>query len=49
MDAPKFKQILTHHLVPSMEDLYPNGEGIFQQDNDPKHTVSVRDYINHKT
>ena len=49
MDAPKLKQILIHHLVPSMEDLYPNGEGIFQQDNDPKHTAaSVRDYIRHK-
>jgi len=38
IDAPNFKQILIQHLVPSMEDLYPNGKDIFQQDNDPKHT-----------
>ena len=32
-----------------MEDLYPHGEGIFQQNNDPKYTAaSVRDYIRHK-
>jgi hypothetical protein len=49
MDAKIFKQILIHHLVPSMQALHPNGEGIFQQDNDPKHTSAlVQDYIRSK-
>jgi len=38
MDSSNFKQMLIHHLVPSMEDLYPNGEGIFQRGR-PNHRV----------
>ena len=26
MDATKFKHVLIHQLVPSMEDLYPDGK-----------------------
>jgi len=49
LEKNQFKQILIHHLVPSMNRMFPDGSGIFQQDNDPKHTArSIKDYIRSK-
>jgi Transposase/DDE superfamily endonuclease len=49
LDQNQFKQILIRHLVPSMNRMFPDGSGIFQQDNDPKHTAhSVQDYLRSK-
>jgi hypothetical protein len=46
MDAKMYKQILIHHMRPSVRDLFGNGHYIFQQDNDPKHTSNtVKTYI----
>ena len=39
MTGPVYRQILTHHLVPSARQLC--GNNIFQHDNDPKHTSGV--------
>jgi hypothetical protein len=42
-----YHQILIHQLRPSANILFPNGNYIFQQDNDPKHTaIIIRNYIN---
>ena len=35
----QYRSILKHHLIPSSEDMFPGGDWIFQQDNDPKHTA----------
>ena len=49
MDQQIYRQILIHHLVPSAVRLFPDGNYIFQQDNDPKHTArSVKAYIANK-
>ena len=41
-----FKNILIHQYQPSMQNLFPEGGAILQQDNDPKHTAkSVQEYI----
>jgi hypothetical protein len=49
MDQKQYKQILIHHYQPSAEMLFPEGDCIFQQDNDPKHTAkTVQDYIKSK-
>eukprot|EP01038_Epipyxis_sp_PR26KG_P017607 gene17607-24461_t len=49
MDQHIYRQILIHHMKPSFDQLFPLGDGIFQQDNDPKHcAMSVRHYINNQ-
>lgn len=46
MDQHMFKNILIHQYQPSMQNLFPEGGAILQQDNDPKHTAkSVQEYI----
>jgi len=41
MDGPMYRQILIHHLCPSAAVLFPDGNYIFQQDNDPKHKCNI--------
>jgi len=42
MDHKQYKQIILHHMVPSILWLFPDpSHCIFQQDNDPKHTTNV--------
>ena len=46
MDQKMYKQILIHHMRPSMIKLGGKDKIVFQQDNDPKHTAnSVKQYI----
>ena len=48
MDQQVYRQILIHHMRPSAERLFPDGDFIFQQDNDPKYTArSVKEYLGH--
>ena len=41
MDAKQYCKILREAMAPSADDLFPEGEFIFQQDNDPKHTSNM--------
>ena len=46
MDKDMFKQILIHHVRPTLWSLFPEGNFIFQQDNDPKHKSKICvDYV----
>ena len=36
MDQKQYKQVLMHHYQPSAEILFPKGNVIFQQDNEPQ-------------
>lgn len=38
MDKDLYNTIIDDHAVPSYDRLFPLRDGIFQQDNDPKHT-----------
>jgi len=41
-----YHNILVHHMKPSMAHFFPQNNGIFQQDSDPKHTAHIiRDYL----
>ena len=46
MDAPLYVRILREALIPSAQRLYPGGNYLFMQDNDPKHTSRcARDFF----
>jgi hypothetical protein len=39
MDQDVYHNILVNQFMPSKDELFPDGDYIFQQDNDPKHTA----------
>ena len=39
LDQHQFHQILQRQMFPSAKKLFPDGDFLFQQDNDPKHTA----------
>jgi len=41
MDRFVYQDILENQLYPSIERLFPDGNYVFQQDNDPKHTAII--------
>lgn len=41
MKHDQYIGILQNVMRPSMADLFPDGEGVFQHDNDPKHTAKA--------
>ena len=48
LTGPEYRIILIHHLVPSANQINPEGF-IFQQDSDPKHTCNVaKKYLQNK-
>ena len=36
-----YHSMLVHQVKPSLMHLFPDGDGVFQQDNDPKHTALI--------
>ncbi len=49
MDAKLYLEILRGPVRRSLNSLFPDDDGIFQQDNDPKHPAHVcRDYLDAK-
>ena len=46
MDKEVYKQILIHHVRPTLHRLFPAKDFIFQSDNDPKHRSGIcEDYV----
>ena len=41
MDQHMYHKILVNQLGPSVKELFPNSDYIFQHDNDPKHTARL--------
>ena len=41
MKHDQYIGILQNVMRPSMADLFPDGAGVFQNDNDPKHTAKA--------
>ena len=41
MDQHMYHKILVNQLGPSIKELFPNSDYIFQHDNDPKHTARL--------
>lgn len=41
VNATKYKALLEHNVVPLMENWFPDGDGIFQQDNAPCHKARM--------
>ena len=41
MRKEDYHNILSEHMIPSAESLFPDGNFIFQEDNDPKHTARM--------
>jgi DDE superfamily endonuclease len=41
MEQNQYREILEEQMLPSADDLFPDGGWIFQQDNDPKHTARL--------
>jgi transposase len=49
MEKMQYKNIIQRQMLTSAEELYPDGDYIFQQDNDPKHTSKVvKRYLEYK-
>mmetsp|Transcript_6823 Transcript_6823/g.6127 ORF Transcript_6823/g.6127 Transcript_6823/m.6127 type:complete len:310 (+) Transcript_6823:140-1069(+) len=44
-----YKNILQRQMIPSAQKLFPSGDYIFQEDNDPKHAAKIcRQYLSNK-
>lgn len=41
MNKEQYRQILIRKMVPAAKKLFPNGDYMFQHDNDPKHTAKI--------
>jgi len=41
----QYAHIIDHEMMPSAQNLFPRGEWIFQEDNDPKHTSHMCQYL----
>ncbi len=41
LERNQFLRIMEHQFLPSAQALFPDGNYLFQQDNDPKHTAKV--------
>ena len=49
LEKKQMKNILQRHMIPSMEQLVGLDNGIFQQDNDPKHRSKIcQNYLKNK-
>jgi hypothetical protein len=49
MNKEQYHQILIRQMVPSAKKLFPDGDYMFQHDNDPKHTAKIIDkYLKNK-